>query len=568
MVMKRKSKWLPAIIVALICYALFSVTGKIYADNDNLMIGVVTSGEYSNDVYCQYLHPLLCLIIYGLSFIFPTADCFLVITSLFVMIEFSVLTYISLLEAGDKPLKQWEIQDYIFRIMLICGIVFLSTAINLWSINYTAQTASFVFAGMIGIFVSQKHEKQEVLYILGIALIVMGFMMRIEAALIFIPYIILVGISEVFSSSDRRQKAEAIIKVLSPGIIIVVALLISRSVFWSIEPHASSWKYNEVRTITGDFAMKKWTDVAGVIENTDKTEYDSPIVWSIFDTDVLNTEKLTYIAEIGSISRYPLSGEGLMKTLAEMKRRLVATNLQLLLLFVVTALVAIRNLVCLKNRIYKYETLLAILGSFIILFYFTFRGRAPLRVWQSVLFAALAVMILAVVHDQAEHLDTKNTLFMLGISIVLYFSIGQVIATGELHAPETAFTARINVDESEYDQTLEEDSLFIWPSFWQTLAGKYVEKGKMPSRQVLEHNIPLAYWSYGQVYFNDMLDRIGAPNPAKALLERSNTYLVRDPGMDKFVLEYMQAHYGDDLSLEEAGEVNGYKYFRLVREGA
>ena len=60
-----------------------------------------------------------------------------------------------------------------------------------------------------------------------------------------------------------------------------------------------------------------------------------------------------------------------------------------------------------------------------------------------------------------------NPIFLLLISAVLYFSIGQVIATGTLHAPITAFTARINVDESEYDQTLEDDSLYIWPSFWQ-----------------------------------------------------------------------------------------------------
>lgn len=133
--MKRTSKWLPAIIVALLCYALFCVTGNLYADNDNLMIGAVTSGEYSNDVFCQYLHPFLCLIIYGLSYIFPTADCFLVITTLFVIVEFSVLTYISFLEVGDKPLRHWEIHDYVFRAMLIFGIVFLSTAINLWSIN-------------------------------------------------------------------------------------------------------------------------------------------------------------------------------------------------------------------------------------------------------------------------------------------------------------------------------------------------------------------------------------------------------------------------------------------------
>ena len=581
--MKIKSKWISAFIVALVCYGLFSVIGKLYFDNDNLMIGVVTNGIYSDDVFCQYLHPLLCLIIRGLSFILQSADCFLVITTLFVFIELMVLTYIALLETGNKPWRQWNIQDWILRAMLVCGTIFLSTAINIWSINYTTQTASFVFAGLISLFEYKNHRDQKALFVVGTILVIFGFMMRIEGALVFIPFVLLQIVAElVIAKTDPEEKnvreiVTGIAKLLAPCVVVVALLLISRTVFWSIEPHASARDYNEVRTISGDFYMLDWKDVEDKIVDTDYTEYKSPIVWSLIDTDVLNTEKIAYIAEIGSAPRYPLNGEGLIKTLAEMKRKGFTTNLQLLLLLIITLVLAARNIICVNNRWLRLESIFSVGGSFLILFYFTLKGRAPLHVWQSTVFACITILIIAALNDvriqkttekNKEVISSRDAAFMLLISAVLYFSIGQVIATSSFHAPTTAFTARINVDESEYDQTLEDDALYIWPSFWQTLAGKYVEKGKLPSREVLEHNIPLAYWSYGQVYFTDVLKRINAENPAKALLERPNTYLVKVRGMDDFVIDYMRAHYGEDLELEEIGKVNKYGYYRLVRGDA
>ena len=578
--MKIKSKWFSAFIVALVCYWLFSVIGKLYFDNDNLMIGVVTNGIYSNDVFCQYLHPLLCLTIRGLSFLLPTADCFLVITTIFVFIELMVLTYIALLETENKPWRQWNVQDWILRVMLVCGTIFLSTAINIWSINYTTQTASFIFAGLISLFEYKNKRDQKALFILGTLLVIFGFMMRIEGALIFVPYVLLQIATELWTAKKDtegkkvKETATDLIKLLAPCVIIIAALLISRTVFWSIEPHASARDYNEVRTISGDFHMQDWEEVEDEIVNTDYTEYKSPIVWSLIDTDVLNTEKIAYIAEIGSTPRYPLNSEGLVKTLQEMWRKGFTTNLQLLLLLIITLILAVRNIICINNKWLRLESIFAVGGSFLILFYFTIRGRAPLHVWQSTVFACVTILIVAALNDVRKRRTTAHikagigvldAVFMLMISAVLYFSIGQVIATSSFHSPTTAFTARINVDESEFAQTLEDDSLYIWPSFWQTLAGKYVEKGKLPSREVLEHNIPLAYWSYGQVYFTDVLKRMNAENPAKALLERPNTYLVKVRGMDDFVLDYMRAHYGEDLELEEIGEVNKYGYYRLVR---
>ena len=70
-------------------------------------------------------------------------------------------------------------------------------------------------------------------------------------------------------------------------------------------------------------------------------------------------------------------------------------------------------------------------------------------------------------------------------------------------------------------------------------------------------------WVYEQVYFRDFLQRIGAPNPALALLDRPNTYLME--GYEEMMLNYLQHHYGEDIELVYSHEVNGKKAYRFVR---
>ena len=68
---------------------------------------------------------------------------------------------------------------------------------------------------------------------------------------------------------------------------------------------------------------------------------------------------------------------------------------------------------------------------------------------------------------------------------------------------------------------------------------------------------------YEQVYFRNFLERINAKNPALALLERPNTYLVE--GMEEDFLKYMQHHYEEDIELEYVNEIDGHKVYRLIR---
>ncbi|MBR3241768.1 MAG: hypothetical protein IKF90_03595, partial [Parasporobacterium sp.] len=400
---KEKSNrilWIVSVVFAGLFGLLFIFTGNLYADNDNLMIGVVTSGLYG-DYYCQYLHPALCVFLHYISKIFPRADAFLLITELGAFLEISLLVYIVFLETTKSWREVFNVQESITCVTLLSGIVFLSTAINIWSINYTAQSASFVFAGLIGLFEYRKlkhgldligdqqeetsiihttRKEQYGLLIICLVLFILGFMMRVEAALIFIPYILLNFISEAFAirvaiEGEQQKKTQISyikthLKILLPCAAIIAILLISKEIFWSIEPYASSQQYNEARTVTGDFHMKDWEDVEDEIEDTDYTEYKSPIVWSLIDTDVLTTEKIEYIAKVGSDFRYSFTTRaGWHFALKEMRLRLFRSNLQLLLLFIASTLLLMRNIVLLKSLVLKAESILAFVGSFIILLY-------------------------------------------------------------------------------------------------------------------------------------------------------------------------------------------------------
>ena len=208
-----------------------------------------------------------------------------------------------------------------------------------------------------------------------------------------------------------------------------------------------------------------------------------------------------------------------------------------------------------------------------LLFYFTFIGRAPMRVWQCVLMAALAVLILVMINDarDAEKLSRKgkrrfsiiNTGFQLFLCVILYFGVGQVMAVSSFHSFQTPLTAKIGADDSGYEATFEDDALYIWPSWYSAVPDYFAKQNKLPTQRVIEHNIAIGDWTYGQQYFKEFLVRIDAENPAVALLERPNTYLV--DGQTKELLWYMREHYGEDIQLHCVGRTNKRKVYQLIR---
>ena len=572
---RKKQYVFGALFITLALYFIFSITGWIYTYTDNITVGVVTSGMYGNNNMCQYLHPLYCLIIKFFNPILPIADVFALFTHLFLLLGVFMLSYAAIEVSFSKGLKQCHVEDYISFSVMLFAIAYFTLGLKLFGINYTVQTAAILAFGMVVLFYSIRVEKGRNWIIGGTTLVIGGFLGRMEASLLFLPFIALELATEFIRKEKRIKRSKQAAKYLLPSLLAIILLLGSKALFLQMEPYKSDAEYNKYRTIVEDYPMETYGVTYKDFTGIDKETYNSAILWILIDTDRINKEMLQKIAEAGSRNEYQATEQGIKWTFQEMKRQATSVDVHVMILTALVIILTLWNLLAAKGIWLKLEALCSCLGGFIILYYFTFRGRAPLRVWQCVLIAALITLALVTIKDvmeksreevpegNRERRGTAGIIIQLFLCVVLYFGIGQVLAHSSIHAPTSPLTAKIGADDSGYEETFSEDGLYIWPWWYSSIPDYFSKQDKLPTKRVIEHNIALGDWLYDQVYFREFLERINAKNPALALLERPNTYLME--GQHEMFLQYMRTHYDENLELEYVKDVNGKKAYRLVR---
>ncbi len=590
----KKKYLLGALFITLLLYFIFSISGSLYIFTDNITVAVITGGMYGDNNMCQYLHPLFCLIIKALNPILPTSDVFTVLIHAFLLFGIYCVSYTVIETAFQKQISHWNVEDYISRTLLLLVISYLVLGLKLFGSNYTVQTAAIISTGVVVIFFAFHMKKGKAWKIAASFLIFAGFLGRVEACLLFLPFIALELLTEFMRNNERMKWFRKTTGYILPSIIVIAILLGSKAIFLRTEPYRSDAEYNYYRTITGDYPMETYGVSYKDWEGIDRDTYLAVTHWILADTDKINTETLRNIAEVGSRNDYQTTEEGLKRTLQEMKRKASKVDVHVMTLTALAIIMTLWCVIAVKSVWLKLEALCSFGGGFIILLYFTFRGRAPLRVWQCVLIDALTILILIMIKDGMERLQptlfselqqketdglvpsdmkrkqkgtmayrTATVVFQLLLCVVLYFGIGQVMAHSSIHAPISPLTAKIRADDSGYEKTFEDDSLYIWSGWYDHIPDYFSKQNKLPTQRVIDHNIAMGDWVYEQVYFRDFLQRIGAPNPALALLDRPNTYLME--GYEEMMLNYLQHHYGEDIELVYSHEVNGKKAYRFVR---
>lgn len=670
--MLKSKLWKPvflSLFFSILCYIGFLFFNPLYISSDNIGVAVVTNGFYGKNNFCQYLHPLLCLVIKALRRVLPAADLFTMLIHIVFIFCIGLLFYLFTADIVMKPVREIRIVDVVRVLMTVMAILLFSSGIIVWNANYTIQTGAIMFAGLLILFLSAQQrvnrvngesaltadknvnknksvknsvpipEKPGLMAAAGTLITVFGFMLRVESALLFLPFVfleVLVRIMEplLTGSGDRAEpvkgtgsgescelsfshkiklemnswgtekdsrsapggsKAASLSPVrkntlhtgntllpVIPCAMIAVLLLISRAAFFSQEPYQTAVRYNEARTAAVDFPMKGWTrdveEAAGGVFS--QADYQAVTNWCFFDTEYMDADLLEAVVDAGSRNNYGFSEAGLKAMLQTMKRTLFHSSLYMVILIALSAVLAVRSLVyCRWWR--KLETAAALAGAFVIIAYFTMRGRAPMRVWEPVIFAVDFVLLMCSANcpDAFTHRSPQKNKGILKadpvfaglLFAILWFSTGQLLAYAEFHSPQPVWLSGLPAEQGKgaYDRTISdaagEDALFLWSNWHAYIPVESMLTGRLPSREVLRHNIPLGDWVYGQPYFTELLESVHAVNPAKALLERQNTWVAG--GSQQLVEEYLCEHYGSDIRLEPApgiGEINGVTVYRAV----
>lgn len=261
-------------------------------------------------------------------------------------------------------------------------------------------------------------------------------------------------------------------------------------------------------------------------------------------------------------TQYPISVSGLIEVLKEMILFILKGSKQIWI-FIFIILMLMCKVLILPNHWYrKLEAVLVMGGAFTIIYYFTFIGRAPLRIWISVLMAAFGTLMCIDMFMQEEKSYCRRSIAVNLMAIVMIcLGIVYFLISSEYQAPQVSLNSRKNADDTVYFETYHEDALYIWES---NPLKEFMVQGKLPTENFLKHNIAIGSWDYGQVYFEEYLKVLNAENPARALLERENTYLVAEDST--FILNYLIEHYGDNITANLVGEINDVSVWKFAIE--
>lgn len=560
--MKQRREFI-AVLIAGLCWLYNLFSSEPYLYTDNVGVAVVLNGYYTNPL-SQYQHPLFCLLVYALSKIFPFADMYTSVVHMLIFCEIALLMIVLSGDALKKQIKNWHLSDILSFSVAVLVCVFLSAGLKLWQANYTVTAASFLFSGWITLVYARKQNNSKRWTVIGIFFICFGYMLRKEVGLLILPFVGLSFAAEIIANQQEKKPLQGVFRRYIPAISLLLLLIISQIAFNSFEPYASAQRYNDARTILVDYPTKTWNDKDDGFSEINKVDYIAATEWLLSETEIINTDTLSEMAEVSIKNDYEFSAEGFRGALKNMRRIAGRTDIYMTVMVALCFLLVLWNIVVQKSGWLKLISVSALIGAFIILLYFTFRGRAPLRVWQPTLIGVLLVEIGLLFIGKLRVDQTGQLGFLLVISVVLYFSAGQVIAHTEFHSPHTVLSSRVGADDSAYVQTFQDDDLYIWAN-WHVEVPKYFgEMGKLPTERVLEHNIALGDWTSGQSYYTKFLERIGHPNPIRDLVEQSNVYIMSD---SDYILDFLRLHYGEDIELVASGTVNGKTAYRAVHAG-
>lgn len=542
-------------LITIFSFLIFKCSHNLYSNVDNFNISLVTNGLFGDDTYTYYLHPWLCKIVKVISRVFPSIDAYVFLMHVLLCGAMCVMYHLVLIQ-------KWKIKDKVFLIIILFTI---QTDIGIWSYNYTLQATFFVLVGAT-VLVKKLHdendEKDIVNIILGSLFLEIGFMWRIQGALITIPFICLAIIIEIFGYKNRTIVIKRAIRLFGFPILFIIVLWVSQYSTETSQKYEAGIAYSEARTVVEDFPVKSWEEISDEMRGVSETEYNAAVSWLLIDTDIIDTELFQKIANYGKTNAHSLSFGGILGAIRELGYYALHQVSKILECIILLTFVLIIVWTGNNNKLYRIGTLLSLGGGGIILLYFSMRGRANAQVRYCVLFSVLFVFLILLAKKNNETNKTKVAC-MVGFCLTFICIMGtfSLLMKSDWHFPLWAINSRTDNANILVDEDYN-DELYIWGKWHRDVTQTYMKAGKLPTQEFMDHNISAGDWTYGQNYFCEHLSKIDAENLAVALLKRQYTYFVGENYEQ--VLQYLQEEYDKRVEVRQVTTINDvpvWKFF-------
>ena len=498
-------------LAALVSIVIATLINPLYGYVDNYSVAIVVNRLWDQNAYVHYLHPWLCALLSGLSDVLVHADAF----SLFLhVLQFLCLYALLFL--------LWQSREIPRGRKLLGGlfVVSLYLFMRIFSANYTVVACFSAITGSM-LLLSCLHAPSRLRTASGLLLLSAGIMLRSKGAFLALPYFLLEFLIQTLENRKKHCFLKRAAVTFSLVVLCAGVLLASKAVTDASDSYRASIQYSRLQSAVNDYPSLPYEAVKERLDGVSESEYRAVTRWITLDTETMNTDlyqsienahRGTTVLDTKGISFFQLVGQ---------LAYFLYTNLHWTA-FAGAILVLLIIRLALHSRMRAFYALSLIAGSIAIILYFGIKGRCNDRVWIPVVLCMLAYGLSPVIR-----MEKRSPVFSAAVCAILLAALGCTFAFSEFHSPAHALNARsanrnLVLDESPADN----DTLYIWHNWHDGVSRKYADAGKLPSKEFLTHNLPAGEWFYGQVYFKNHLNAIGASNPARALFERENTYLL------------------------------------------
>ena len=546
-------------MLTVVC-GFFGMFQILYLNVDNYLLSLVINRLFDNDNYCMFVNPVICCVGGVFRTIFPDADGFLILTRLLLLAGIWCTAFL---------------MTNIFQSYggLLCGylIIFLLVVNSSLFFDYFTIWAAFFFnVGMLLLLFQMRCEESRSQIILGTIFISCGFMWRIESALLLMPFLLLdLFVCIVFLPEDRNNRFRMIkrtCRIFLPSVICVSMLCVLDFGYKHSEKYAEAVEYNNALSTMLDFPTEDYENVKKMLPGVSENDYESLKTGLYADTELLSLSYVLDIADMGAEERHIPEWQEIIKT-NKIIADLVLSSPKTMFYYLVLAILFLLILVSEHKWYYKLEAAVAFLGAYMILFYFAFIGRLPLRVFNSVTYGIYGIVLLLFWSIWWKKELHWISWIKRGLLVMIFLVLCVDTVTYSFVSPQTILGVSRNADENRWEDTYQDGEIYVWERIAYIFypMENFRAQGKLMTEKFMEHNICAGLWIYHQVYFQNYLNRLGIPNPARALLERENTYYVAEN--EETMLVFLQEHYDEETIASQVGEIEGIPIWKFETDG-
>lgn len=596
-----------AIVLAIICYLIARCTQPIYNDGDSYAISNVISGVYAGNVLIQFTNPVLCYLSYGLTKMMPTADGYFVIlfAGAFLALCFQFYEGLSEGSALGKCIK----------CLLVSLVWFWIKPLNT---NFTIQAAWFAVSGYLLLYLNESRWGR----VLGTGILVLGAMIRLNAALLTMPFLGLIILTEILQNDLNVKSIRAVLRKYAIPLLCVLAAAVIQEGVFCLEPFESAKVYNSARSRIVDYPVLDYAQLPCAIDGVSEADFQLATSWVFLYDDAQMLDQFQRIAQAAGYNMYRTEPNGFSLFILSLKYHLIACRSILIPPLIILA-ATIFLLISHRARWYAYfQVLLSWMGSGVMILYFLYAGRCHGGVVTAIMLPCAAVT--AVTGLSPGNCDTvgsgKEAHFYIAAwipTLVLVLGAGTVFVLSSNHRiillglvcmaigivvlvlpliyrqrslqawscrsicnallcamvcylafslsketyqmPQDIFHVR---QETAQMQLTDDMVCYTWIPLAE--ADAYRAAGKAVPAQYRAQFIRMGGWHYGQPYYHKWLAENGLTYPANDLLYRPNTYLLATQEQADLIAQSLREHYGRNVSAALAGEYSGTAKWQLV----